>query len=259
MNIEAALEANPELSESGESGMRAFDHPTMPPKAIATFDATTRDTCLDAALSQIMSTARKVIPFVSVQFGRPLARLTSQASHGRDGIKRELECHRIVPIGSRDRDSQRDATRIYDDVSFRSELAAVRRVGAGFLAPRGLETLAPSRLARSQSIWSCSRSRRSIARCSRCHTPAACQSRRRRQHVMPLPKPSSCGRSSHGMPVCSTYRMPLSAARSSTVRRRPPLGDGVNSGIRGSSTTHNSLLILRLAMSQTIRLLLRHV
>ncbi|GLZ23176.1 hypothetical protein Bpla01_67040 [Burkholderia plantarii] len=103
MNIEAALEANPELSESGEPGMRAFDHPTMPPKAIATFDTTTRDTCLDAALSQITSTARKVIPFVSVQFGRPLARLTSQASHGRDGIKRGLECHRIVPVGSRDR------------------------------------------------------------------------------------------------------------------------------------------------------------
>ncbi len=133
------------------------------------------------------------------------------------------------------------------------------RVGAGFLPPRGLETLAPSRLARSQSIWSCSRNRRSIARCSRCHTPAACQSRRRRQHVMPLPKPSSCGRSFHGIPVCSTYRMPLSAARSSTVRRRPPLGDGENSGIRGSSATHNSLLILRLAMQRTIRRMLHHV
>ncbi len=50
--------------------------------------------------------------------------------------------------------------------------------------------------ARSQSIWSCSRSRRNIAKCSRCHTPSACQSRRRRQHVMPLPKPNSCSRSS---------------------------------------------------------------
>ncbi len=199
--------------------MRALDHPTMPPKAIATLDATTCDTGLDAAPFQITSAARKLIRFLSVQFARLLARLISQASDGRDGIKRGLECHRIVPVGSRDRDSQRDATRSYDDVSFRSELAAVGRVEAGLLAPRGLETLAPSRLARSQSIWSCSRSRRSIARCSRCHTPAACQSRRRRQHLMPLPKPCSCGRSSHGMPVCSTYRMPLSAAR---IRVPPP-------------------------------------
>ncbi|GLZ23281.1 hypothetical protein Bpla01_68090 [Burkholderia plantarii] len=61
MNIEAALEANPELSESGEPGKRAFDHPTMPPKAIATFDATTRDMGLDAALSQITSTACSLV------------------------------------------------------------------------------------------------------------------------------------------------------------------------------------------------------
>ncbi|ACR29016.1 Hypothetical protein bglu_1g19000 [Burkholderia glumae BGR1] len=259
MNIETALEANPELSKSGEPSVRALDDPTMSPQPFAAFDTAAGDTGLDAALSQITPATREVIPFVSVQFARTLARLAVQARYRRNGIKRGFECHRIVPVGSRNRDSQRDAACIYDDVSFRSELASVRRVGAGFLPPRGLETLAPSRLARSQSIWSCSRNRRSIARCSRCHTPAACQSRRRRQHVMPLPKPSSCGRSSHGIPVCSTYRMSLSAARSSTVRRRPPLGDGENSGISGSSATHNSLLILRLAMQRTIRRMLHHV
>ncbi len=259
MNIEASFEANSKLAESGEPGMRTLDDPTMPAQPFAAFDTAACDTSLDAALSQITSATPEVIPFVSVQFARALAWRTVQPGYRRNGIERGLECHRIVAVGSRDRDGQRNAACIYDDVSLRSELAAVGRVGAGFLAPRGLETLAPSRLARSQSIWSCSRSRRSIARCSRCHTPAACQSRRRRQHVMPLPKPSSCGRSSHGMPVCSTYRMPLSAARSSTVRRRPPLDDGVSSGISGSSSTHNSLLILRLAISQTIRFLLRHV
>ncbi len=152
MNIEAPLEANSKLAESGEPSVRALDDPTMPSQPFATFDTTPGDTSLDAALSQITSTARKVIPFVSVQFGRPLARLTIQASHGRDGIERGLERHRIVSIGSRDRDGQRNAACIYNDVSFRSELAAIGRVGPGFLAPRGLETLAPSRLARSQSI-----------------------------------------------------------------------------------------------------------
>lgn len=42
--------------------------------------------------------------------------------------------------------------------------------------------------------------------------------------------------------------MPCSAARSSTVRRRQSLADGVNAGISGSSAAHNSLLIFRLAM-----------
>jgi hypothetical protein len=73
-------------------------------------------------------------------------------------------------------------------------------------------------------------------------------SRSRRQHFMPLPKPSSFGRYSHGMPGCRTYRMPFNAARSSTVLRRPPLGDGANTGISGSDAAHSSLLILRLDM-----------
>jgi hypothetical protein len=183
-----------------------------------------------------------------MQLTRALAGLAIQARHCRNGIKRGLECYRIVPVGTRDRDGQWNALRVYDDVPLRSELAPVGWVRAGFLAPRGLDTLAPSMLARSQSIWSCSRNRRNIARCSCSHTPATCQSRRRRQHVMPLPKPNSCGRSSHAMPVCRTYRMPFNAARSSTVRRLPPLGDGVNTGINGSTAAHNSLLIFRLAM-----------
>jgi hypothetical protein len=47
--------------------------------------------------------------------------------------------------------------------------------------------------------------------------------------------------------------MPFNAARSSTVRLRPPLGDGVNAGINGSKAAHNSLLIFRLVMPPRIR------
>jgi hypothetical protein len=52
-------------------------------------------------------------------------------------------------------------------------------------------------LARLQSIWSCSRKRVSMAWCNCSQTPAAFQSRRRRQQVMPLPFPRDWGRSSH--------------------------------------------------------------
>lgn len=152
MNIKASLEPNPELAEPREPGMGTLDHPTMPPEPLATFDTATSNAGLDAALSQITPATREVISFVGVQFGRPLAGLTIQAWHGWNGIEHGLERHRIVSIGTRDRDGQRNAACIYDDVSFRSELAAIGRVGPGFLAPRGLETLAPSRLARSQSI-----------------------------------------------------------------------------------------------------------
>lgn len=248
MNVETTLETNAQFAETGKPGMRALDHPAMPSELLFTFYAAPRDTGLDATLPQVMPTAGKVIALVCMQLAWTFAGLAVQARHRRNCIERGLECHRVVPVGAGDRDGQGNTSCVYDDVPFRPELPPVCRVAAGFLAPRGLDTLAPSILARSQSIWSCSRKRRSSARCSCSHTPAACKSRSRRQHVMPLPKPSSCGSSSHGMPVCSTYRMPSKAARSSTVRRRPPFGEGVNTGISGSSAVHNSLLIFRLAM-----------
>ena len=104
-------------------------------------------------------------------------------------------------------------------------------------------------LARLQSIWSCSRKRISMAWCNCSQTPAVFQSRRRRQQVMPLPYPRDWGRSSHGMPVCSTNRMPLRAASSLTVSlRAPPLAEGTKAGIRGCSCRHSSLLTGRRAM-----------
>jgi hypothetical protein len=41
---------------------------------------------------------------------------------------------------------------------------------------------------------------------------------------MPLPQPSSRGKYSHGVPVLSTNRIPVRAARS-LIRGRPPFGD----------------------------------
>jgi hypothetical protein len=48
----------------------------------------------------------------------------------------------------------------------------------------------------------------SSSSCSCCHTPASCQSRSRRQQVIPDPNPSSCGKNSHGIPMYSTNKMP---------------------------------------------------
>jgi hypothetical protein len=74
------------------------------------------------------------------------------------------------------------------------ELSTVRRVGARLLAPPFAHTFETSSAARDQSIRSACPSSSSITRCSRSHTPASCQSRSRRQHVLPEPQPISCGR-----------------------------------------------------------------
>ena len=79
-----------------------------------------------------------------------------------------------------------------------------------------------STTARDQSIWSSRASQSRSAKWIRSHTPACCQSRKRRQHVIPDPHPSSCGSICQGMPLRRTKTMPVRHARSET-RGRPPL------------------------------------
>lgn len=138
--------------------MRAFDDPTMPPEPLAAFHAATGDMSLDASLLQIAPAASEIIALVRMQFSRAFARLVAQARHCRDSVQRGLECHRVVSIGARDGDGQWDTASVYDDVPFRSELSSIRRVGAGFLAPRGWKRWrhrdlpAPSRSGRVRAI-----------------------------------------------------------------------------------------------------------
>jgi hypothetical protein len=124
-----------------------------------------------------------------------------------------------------------------------SQLAAIRRILAGLFAPPGAGTLALSSDARSQSIRSasCKRCRQTWWR--RFQTPAFCQSRKRRQHVMPLPQPSSWGNISHGITLFKTKTMPVSAARFAMLLGRPPLGLGGSGGKSGAMIVHNASLI----------------
>lgn len=56
---------------------------------------------------------------------------------------------------------------------------------------------------------------------------------------MPEPKPSSCGRYSHWIPVCSTNKIPHNACRSGT-RGRPATNFGPSSGNNGPTNAHSS-------------------
>ena len=247
MDIEASFKSNAKLAESGDPRVRTFYDPSMLAETIVLLNATASDPWADLSLAQMLTTSSKVIAFVGVEFVRASARTTRQASDAGNSINQRLENDRIVSISPRHGKRQRQASPIYDEMTFTAEFAAIRGVRAGLLAPRGLATEVPSMLARLQSIWSCSRRRASSATCRRSQIPQACQSQRRRQHVMPLPKPSSCGKSSQAIPVCRTNKMPPSASRSLTLGR-PPFGDGVTIGNSGSRAFHTSLLIFFRAM-----------
>jgi hypothetical protein len=95
--------------------------------------------------------------------------------------------------------------------------------------------------ARDQSIWSASPKRFRRVWCNLRQTPALCQSRRRRQQVIPEPQPISWGSISQGIPVLSTNRMPARQARSG-MRGRPPLGLGFFGGSNGWMVVQSSSL-----------------
>lgn len=247
MDIQPSFKADSQLAKACKPAVRPLHRPPVFAQSLAALNASSGNPADDAPLPQIGSASLEVVAFVCVQLGWSFTGTPWQASNRRNRVHTPLEHLGVVPVRAADQDHQRDASGIYDDVSFGAELASVRGVRARFLAPRGLGTEESSMLARLQSIWLCSRKRISMAWCNCSQTPATFQSRRRRQQVMPLPYPRGWGRSSHEMPVCSTNRMPLRAASSLTASlRAPPLAEGTKAGIRGCSCRHSSLLTGRL-------------
>jgi hypothetical protein len=178
-----------------------------------------------------------------------LARPAPRAFDGADTVDQRGEHAGIGAVRRREPHVEREALPVDHNVVLAARFAAIRRIRPGVCAPLLAGTKALSTLARLQSILSAWPKRSRSAWWRRSHTPASCQSRRRRQHVTPLPQPISCGSMSHGMPLLSTKMMPAKAARSGT-RGRPPLGLGGSGGNSGSMLSHrasltNGLLIRR--------------
>lgn len=143
----------------------------------------------------------------------------------------------IMGVGSGDSERQRGSSPVDHKMALRACFPAIYRVKAGDKLPLFPTPIAgidcESTEARDQSIWSARPNRPRRTRWSRSYPPASCQSRRRRQQVMPQPQPISWGSSSQGIPLRSTKRMPVKAARSGT-RGLPPFGFGGSGGRSGS-------------------------
>jgi hypothetical protein len=136
------------------------------------------------------------------------------AAYGWDGVDEFEELGDVVAVAAGQDDGEWDARAVGDDVVFRAGLGAVDRTRTRFGPPFIARRWELSTTAFDQSSWSAPRSSASSTSCSRCQTPAACHASSRRQQVIPDPNPSSWGRNSHWMPVCSTNRMPHNTFRS---------------------------------------------
>ena len=251
VHIGEAFITDRETTETVEPGKGPLDNPAVATKLLAGLDPAPGDAALDAALAQVGPTTREIVALVRMQLVGPLAWSTARPLDGFDGFDQVFEDDRVMDVGRGEPNCEWDALAVDQDVPLRAGFATVGRVGADLLvrtAPLFAGMLEASRLARDQSILSASPSRSSRMRWRRCHTPACSHSRKRRQHVTPLPQPSSWGRYSQGSPVLSTKMMPVSAARSGT-RGRPPFGLGGSGGSSGAMASHSASLTSGLAIS----------
>ncbi len=154
---------------------------------------------------------------------------------------------RIMNVGAGVLNSQRRSLTVHNQMPLRAVFAPIRGIRASFRPPKRARTEQLSMAEVDQSIPSAKPSSFSRVCQIFCQRPTACQSRKRRQHVMPLPHPISRGRYSQGVPVLRTNRMPVRQARSGT-RGRPPLGLGGSGGMWGLIRCHNSSVSSGLAM-----------
>ena len=214
----------------------------MLPQALARLHPAPGDAGDDASPPECPSLLGGVVRLVGVQLGRTVSwtsRPTARPDDGRDGVHQRLQLREICLVRGGDQDGERDTSAIHGQVVLAAALAPVGGIRPDLVAAP-LRVDAEAVHARPRPVDPPSSPIQfKIVACRRSHTPAACQCRSRRQHVDPLPHPTSLGSSRHGVPVRSTNTIPARAARSGT-RGWPPLGFGRSPGSSGSIASQRS-------------------
>ena len=217
-----------------------FDDTAMNAQPTAMFRVSLGDERLDTALAERHTDfVFGVVGAIGERRVRPLAATSTRTFDRWNRVDQRDRGLRIVDVRAGVRDSQRRPLTIAGNMPLRAIFTAIGGIGAGLHPPKSARTEQLSIATLDQSISSTKPNSSSSTRQIFSHTPAACQSRKRRQQVMPDPQPSSWGKYSQGQPVRSTNKMPVSACRLDT-RGRPPLGLARSAGNNGSIRSHNS-------------------
>jgi hypothetical protein len=148
-----------------------------------------------------------------------LARPAAFARDDADPIDEREQLRHIVAISAGQQDAQRRAVKVDDQVMFGAGAGASTGDGPVSGPPRSARMWLPSTTPTDRSSCPVALSRLSSSRCSRAHTPIACQSRSRRHAVTPE-QPISAGTNRHDRPVTSTKRIAVKATP--VLDARPP-------------------------------------
>jgi len=229
VDVGAALISYGETPEAIEPGEGSFYDPTMPAELFLALDALAGNTREDPALAASFAATGVIISFIGMALVGPSLRAARLSANRRNGVEHVGKHCAVMGVGTCQPHGQWNTALVCHKVPFRPRLAAIRWIWARGRPPFFAGIDEESTQTRLKSILFAPRRRRSSSSCNLPQTPASCQSRSRRQQVTPEPQPSSGGKSSHAMPVRSTNRIPLSAARSE-MRGRPPRGFGTGAG-----------------------------
>lgn len=255
MDIGVAFVTDAQAAELMQPTQSPLHHPACFAQATAMWGALTCQTIDDPPTLQPAMVSTIAISAISLH---QIGSLTRRASFTRDRWncqQQRFERLTVVHVGGSQLRAQRNALGIGAKMMLAARFAAIRRVWSGLKPPKTARTLLESTTARDQSIRSAICSRRSNSRWSFSQTPAFCQSRSRRQHVMPLPQPISKGKSRQAIPLLSTNRIPVRVARSGTGLRpgcwRRRFFLGINGSIIDHRESSNNALAIPLHRSTT--------
>jgi hypothetical protein len=189
-----------------EPGKRPLHDPPLPAQSTPVRGATHGEPRHDMPRPQSAPNRRRVV--AATQSGRCRGRPRSRCSGGIASTNARASCEsfRFAPVRRTASGTPRPS-----QIRWRLLPRLARSVGFGpvWSPPYTARTEQLSTTARDQSIWSERASQSRSAKWIRSHMPACCQSRTRRQHVIPDPHPSSCGSICQGMPRRRTKRMPV--------------------------------------------------
>ncbi|SEE31245.1 hypothetical protein SAMN04490357_7632 [Streptomyces misionensis] len=240
VDVGSAFPADAKSFETVEPCEGALDHPPIGAQAAAMGCAAPGSDGEDPTGPDLVATDVVVVAAVGEDRLRLAARPPGPASDGRDGIKQGHELGDVVAVVAGEDDRERGAVSVV--IRWCLEPAHPRSTGDGPVWSPFFNALTwpESTTALDQSSRAAAFSSASSTSCSCCQTPASFQSRSRHQHVIPDPKPSSWGRCSHWIPVCSTNRIPHSTCRSGTGLRPGYLNRRSRFGKSGSIRSHRS-------------------
>ena len=135
MDVVAAVVADEQSLELVQPGEGAFDDPAVTAQARAVRGCAASDLRFDAAPSQLAAVFVVVVAAVGAEPVRPSPRPAGLAGDRRHPVKQREQLGDVVTIAARDRPSERQPGRVYEQVMLGAVSGSINRARARRGAP----------------------------------------------------------------------------------------------------------------------------